>query len=64
MSTPTRRALLGAGLFIGLGAVREGPMPQQWNGGHPESLDPTWDLLTETQVTTRKSGALRLLRGP
>lgn len=56
---PHRRALLLAPLAFGLCGFNAQPLPPQWNGGHPESLNPLWDLLsaTPTQVD-RKSGLM------
>jgi hypothetical protein len=45
-----RRALLLSPLAFGLCGFTTEPMVQQWNGGHPESLDPTWNLLNEAKV--------------
>ena len=54
-----RRAVLMAPLALGLCGFSTQSMPQQWNGGHPESRDPTWDLLAAAKVDVdRKSGLL------
>jgi hypothetical protein len=45
-----RRALLLSPLALGLCGFTTQPMAQQWNGGHPESLDPTWNLLNMAKV--------------
>jgi len=54
-----RRSLLMAPLALGLCGFNQQALPQQWNGGHPEALDPVWNLLSATPTETdRKSGLL------
>ena len=53
----SRRSLLLLPLSLPLMALVAQPMPQKWQGGHPESLDPAWDLLTQSKTGIyRKSG--------
>lgn len=61
--TMDRRGLMLAPLAFGLCGFSMQPMSpqlqQQWNGGHPESLDPMWNLLSAAPVQTdRQSGLL------
>jgi len=53
-----RRSLLVAPLALGLCGWSEQPMPQKWNGGHPESLDPFWNMLTAATVKTDRATGL------
>jgi hypothetical protein len=54
-----RRTLLLSPLALGLMALNQQPLPQQWNGGHPESFDPTWNLLATAKVAVdAKSGLM------
>jgi len=46
-----RRALLLTPLALGLGGLTQAPLPQQWNGGHPEALKAVWDLLAAPKVS-------------
>jgi hypothetical protein len=50
--TLDRRKLLLTPLAFGLCGFTQQPMPQQWNGGHPEALKAIWDLLAAPKVST------------
>ena len=54
-----RRALLLTPLALGLAGFTQAPMPQQWNGGHPEALKAIWDLLAAPKVSAdEKAGKM------
>lgn len=54
-----RRVLFLAPLVLALCGFNTQPLPPQWNGGHPESLNPLWDLLSATPTDVdRKSGLI------
>ncbi|MDB5417148.1 MAG: hypothetical protein JWP50_567 [Phenylobacterium sp.] len=45
-----RRTLLLAPLALSVCGFAQPVLPQQWNGGHPEALNPIWDLLAQPKV--------------
>lgn len=61
-----RRALFALPLalaplaFAGSARALPQPLAPEWNGGHPESFDPLWNLLDEAHVATDpQKGVLR-----